>query len=506
MNLNLIWEFNPKKIDDKTVRHNVDVFLKLKNLKNIYVWENNLPSLKGIPEDIKRKISILREPNIYDFLEQNRNNSLLRVKTPILLYPPLIERVISQHQANGDQFTYSDAYDLFINISIEVVSPSILDTLKGKKPYYPDGTLGLPDHVKSSAYLFDYDVQSFYYQDHFDDYYAYPKGLNIEPAVPCNLKCTMCMYHSPLYSQKWFKDKKAYLPFEDFKRMIDEVATYPTPPNIEFVGRGEPLLNKELIKWVQYASSKGVKPFLITNTTLLAPDISDALLDNGLYAMYFSIDAATEATYNKIRPGANYSDVIRNAQYFLDKNSKTRNIFTFIKTVNMPENQHEQADIVKNWVDQVDYVVIQNQMIPPLPENNSKDYKEGYKAWNAPVTFENLKHKRYPCHLLWNNMTITTSGNVANCSTFFEEKESDRLANIKDYSLLDIWRSDELNKRRRLALKRQFDEIPLCKICDGVTCTSLLQKKEITNEGVFVCHYAAQRIFTSPKNQKLYRS
>ena len=303
MNNNILWEFNPKIIKDSDIEHNLEVLLKIENLNKLFVMQNNYDRINDCNPDLAEKLTVIDKLDVYDCLKAQEEELLIRVKCSLLLFPPLVERVLAKHLDDDNLFTYSDAYDLFINICIEVISKDIFIVIGDDKPLYPDKTLGLPDHVKSNTYLFDFDDQAFYYLDHFDDYYAYPKGLNIEPAIPCNLKCTMCTYQSPTYSQEWLSDKNAFFPLEDYKRVIDELATYPKPPNVELVGRGEPMLNKDIVEWIKYAADRKVKPFMVTNATLLTEEMSDKIIDAGIHAIYFSLDGATRETYNKSKSG-----------------------------------------------------------------------------------------------------------------------------------------------------------------------------------------------------------
>jgi len=84
----------------------------------------------------------------------------------------------------------------------------------------------------------------------------------------CNLKCIHC------YSNSEARRYKGELTTEEALRFIDGLAEFKVPVLI-FSG-GEPLLRRDLIKLAAYARSKGIRPTISTNGTLLG-------LENALY-------------------------------------------------------------------------------------------------------------------------------------------------------------------------------------------------------------------------------
>ena len=93
----------------------------------------------------------------------------------------------------------------------------------------------------------------------------------------------------------------------------------------------------------------------------------------------------------KVRVGAEFNDVVKNINYFLKRNRETKKCITFIKTVNLAENKPEQDLLVKQWVNKVDYIVIQNQIIPQISAKKDGEFKEGYDIWCSPETLDPFK-------------------------------------------------------------------------------------------------------------------
>jgi sulfatase maturation enzyme AslB (radical SAM superfamily) len=101
-----------------------------------------------------------------------------------------------------------------------------------------------------------------------------PYSAIIESSNLCNLKCKLC-----LVNQSNSKFKKEFLSFEKYKLFID---SNPQLIFLLFTGFGEPSLNPELKKFIDYAKYKRIISVLSTNGTI---DISNINPD---FVIFFS--------------------------------------------------------------------------------------------------------------------------------------------------------------------------------------------------------------------------
>lgn len=135
---------------------------------------------------------------------------------------------------------------------------------------------------------------------------AHIRYINVEASYLCNLKCRMC----PRLAEG---HREGLMPIERFLRLA------PLFSLVEFVvltGYGEPLVHPRLAEFVAAVRGYGAKPRLSTNGTLLDEMASLRLIDAGLENLQFSIDAGTKQTYESIREGANWEQVLANAARF----------------------------------------------------------------------------------------------------------------------------------------------------------------------------------------------
>ena len=144
---------------------------------------------------------------------------------------------------------------------------------------------------------------------------SFPIQIDFELNSSCNLKCPMCPISAE--SPKG-KGKSTWFDFELYKKIIDYSYKQGTRAiKLNYVN--EPLIRRDIIKFIEYAKSVGILDiYLSTNGMLLTQKISNELIDSGLTRLQISIDAVSEETYQKVRPGGKLKTVITNLQNFLE--------------------------------------------------------------------------------------------------------------------------------------------------------------------------------------------
>lgn len=157
------------------------------------------------------------------------------------------------------------------------------------------------------------------YLSNIDDYnYATesisgPLCVDIETASICDLACPHCFREYILTPDK-------IMDFDLYKKIINEIVNLEVP-SIKLNWRGEPLLNKQIGKYIEYAKFSGILEVSInTNATNLDEKMSKVLINSGLDQLIYSFDGGTKKTYEKMRPGRfhknTFEDVYKNIKTF----------------------------------------------------------------------------------------------------------------------------------------------------------------------------------------------
>lgn len=158
-------------------------------------------------------------------------------------------------------------------------------------------------------------------------------SLVIESTSRCNLKCEMCPRNS-------YKQENGDIDIELFKYISKYINNN---IDVNLAGWGEPLLHPKLEELIKIIKRIGARVGFTTNATLLDTETSIELIKNGLDFIDFSLDGATQETYENIRHGSKFEKVILNIRNFIKikEKLKSKTPGTSLTFVMMKKNIHE---------------------------------------------------------------------------------------------------------------------------------------------------------------------
>lgn len=131
----------------------------------------------------------------------------------------------------------------------------------------------------------------------------------IEPTNYCNLDCRFCM-------RKGWDEPIGQMAKGTFARIVEGLRSFLPPPLVFFGGFGEPLAHPQIVDMVTQIKGLGGSVELITNGTMLSPDLSQQLISAGLDMLWVSLDGATAESYADVRLGATLPEVLANLTRF----------------------------------------------------------------------------------------------------------------------------------------------------------------------------------------------
>lgn len=126
--------------------------------------------------------------------------------------------------------------------------------------------------------------------------------LIVESTSVCNLKCSFCIIHECLGE----KQHMALSTFKNVEKAFPEVGV------VSLSGWGEAFLHKDIVYMIKAAKKHGCDVNITSNATMLTPGLSEELIHAGLDGLQISFDGATKETYESLRKGANYDNVLQN--------------------------------------------------------------------------------------------------------------------------------------------------------------------------------------------------
>lgn len=302
----------------------------------------------------------------------------------------------------------------------------------------------------------------------------------------CNYRCKHCGNNSVV-------PKETDLSQEEIYKLLDEMIELKLL-KINFTG-GEPTTNPHLLEYIRYVKGKIPRITITTNGSLITDEMAKKLKEAGLNMAKISIDGLSEF-HNQFRNFENAYEKAINAiknlkkhgievrvQSTLTKNN-TKDLLNLMEVLSDLKISHQtivpvcpigradkemmlDKEAYKNFIikmhDKVKYLIEKgtttNFQIRPV--FGARELFEGL----TNTSFETLSMK-YSCEALQNTMEIQPNGDVVPCSFL-----SLPIGNVREMSLIDIWKSVHANELRTLFENNKKNEhCSNCKksdLCNG---------------------------------------
>jgi MoaA/NifB/PqqE/SkfB family radical SAM enzyme len=258
----------------------------------------------------------------------------------------------------------------------------------------------------------------------------HPLHLDVDVTTVCQLRCPMCpLGHK---DQKLFPGLGLTMAEELYQAILKEASSF-SLPSLRLGITGEPLLIDNIADWVSQAKQAGVLDLaLITNGQLLDSANSEKLIKSGLTRLMVSIDAATEMTYAKVRPGGDFNRLYANLSAFAAKRAELNSPIPLLRLsfVVMDINEDEIDSFREKFAHLADYLSFQkyqNLTGPPVKSNFLTTEKTG------------IHGGVFKCTEPFVRLAIHADGGLFPCCSDFGRLSP--LGRCPQDSLLDIWNS-----------------------------------------------------------------
>jgi len=277
----------------------------------------------------------------------------------------------------------------------------------------------------------------------------FPLLMAISASNVCNSRCPKCVYTQNPELRKTYGSEPFMKP-EVFNRIADEAGKYNSL--IRISGTGEPFLNPDLMEEIEYAKKAGARIGVITNGSLLDDDKIRRILEAGVEAMEFSVDAMDEEHYNQVRTGLDFNVVKNNILKMVKmRDAMGKKTLILVSVVNSPTEDNYVEKTVEYWKGIVDNVISRKFLRWGLieEENKTKEYLS--------------KKERVPCPFPFERLNIDTSGNIRFCG--YDVKYNVLMGNVMVDTIESVWTGEKFDEWRQYHLNREFDKIPMCRDC-----------------------------------------
>jgi len=283
-----------------------------------------------------------------------------------------------------------------------------------------------------------------------------PFVIYVEPSGYCNLKCVFC----PHGIKGTTVLKKDLMSVKLFKKLVDDLSMFPDRIKLlRFSGTGEPLMNKNIVKMLQYAQEQNVakRIELITNGILLTTDLIKnlpSLLDR----IIISIGGLCPEDYQRISgTKIDFQNLLENLSNLYSHRGKC---IIHIKTHNeVIHSKREKTKFLDIFSDHCDEIYIET--ITPIWPQLETTYR--YRTNKFRFGEKKKVKKRQVCPQIFKSLQIQADGEVLPCCV--DWKRINLLGNINKGSLFKIWNGKTLRKLQIEHLIGNKDKIEPCKNC-----------------------------------------
>jgi radical SAM protein with 4Fe4S-binding SPASM domain len=297
--------------------------------------------------------------------------------------------------------------------------------------------------------------------------FGLPYAVQMEITTKCNLRCEIC-----LRSKKEAGAVNSDMPLDLFNSIVTKLR-YPTR-HVTLVGLGEPLLNPQVYSMIGSAKRKGLKVSLISNFTLLDRDKSLALIDSGLDFLFVSFDSTKKSTFEKIRTGACFEEVIDNVRLFVrtKKEVNAKKPVFFFKSTISKRNLGEIHELVKLaeslGVDGINFG--KEIVIDEAGADDSAIFMNIEDFPRSEIIIDLCElNKSFMCHAPM-GCHVTYDGKVLPCGLMIEavprtQYPQFQLGDLRFDTIGNIWRSTRYRQIRKKI--KSGEHLPMCKKCPG---------------------------------------
>ncbi len=282
-------------------------------------------------------------------------------------------------------------------------------------------------------------------------YLSPPNFVQIESTTKCNMKCKQCI-RGP--------GENFDMSFELYKSIVDQLSfTRFGTKHVDLTGVGEPLLNPDLVAMIDYANKRDFRVSFTSNFTLMDESKAVDVINSGVDYLYISVDGSNKHTYEKIRVGAKYEELISNIEHFMEVKRKFNVVKPSLRfyVALQDDNVGEIQDIIELASSLGINLVNFNRLVIPGLEHWTIEIPV-MDIWKSLPENDVIGRRAIPLRVYQpcvalKGCFVTYDGNVLPCNNLTQmiprtEYGPHYFGNLKDDTLYDVWFSSDYRKFR----------------------------------------------------------
>ncbi|MFA6142139.1 MAG: radical SAM protein [Candidatus Omnitrophota bacterium] len=309
-----------------------------------------------------------------------------------------------------------------------------------------------------------------------------PVTISIVATNRCTLACDMCPTHSSRVPRDYpnrqnnIKD----IDFIMFKEIVDRFSSAVT---LHIIGSGEPLLNKDLFKMVDYAASRRMVVKTFSNGTVIEKNI-DNILNSELDGITISINGHNPEEFARMTgmDGGIYNQIYDATKHLVEERDRRRSrvnikLSFIVDKLNYKFIPEMVGVGLKLGVDRIFFcnflpspydglraeerVLMYDPDLSAEIEGMLKKYPVSVRKKITPPILVDAQSKQIRCSTYFSQIRIDGDGNVSSCSMMLLNMEGH--GSFRD---ADVWNNEFFKSMRRKFLSKDSSLLPEpCMVC-----------------------------------------
>lgn len=282
----------------------------------------------------------------------------------------------------------------------------------------------------------------------------------IEVFGGCNYTCQMCPQGQLPGREANFLRK---MPLATFENILDQVTPKYGTPVVNLEGSGEPTMAKDLYKYIQACTDRGLRSFIYCNGSNFNGEYMKRCIDAGLSLIRFSVIGYSPELYTKWMSKDNFELIKQNAletKQYVELSKSNCSVESYHLILDPTDTENEIIQYRKNFVDVV----------------GTKAYIWKMHNWSGNFNPEyGRSGKKRSCgRPSAPELTVRAggiNGEIAAvtpcCQVLGPPNESKSvLGHFSSQSFEEIWTGELYQGLRKAHANEDFDSIDYCKNCD----------------------------------------
>lgn len=279
----------------------------------------------------------------------------------------------------------------------------------------------------------------------------------------CNLKCPIC-----ITGARRIGSNLGQMKFSLYKKLIDQVGKYLF--RVTLNNFGEPFLNPDIYKMINYAKENNVGTLLSTSFTTCDEVDIQRIIESGLDEIWISIDGTTEETYLRYQVGGDFAKAMENMRLLVTRrnelNAKSPRVMWQFVVNKFNYHQIDDAREMAREIglDEINFQPFNiNQGVVEISADDSKlllaEWTQEDERYRKDSTFL----KKFGCDWLWTTIGIENDGRVVPCCLIYDFVG---FGNILENTVSEIWNNEAYLSSRSLFTGKSARFVPtICANC-----------------------------------------